>query len=195
MTWCRLCAAFSSRWQRQLLKSCPGKPRSLAQRNVLRRLSAGLAPTTAHYLTDVARASGKPVDTVDAIQEVDGRHAHSDSAQAAAKPSTNFGEPFAEQDDAKLHGRRGHHLKWLYRAMFPDLLSFLAGTLGYLTLLVAPALSAAPRLSRGIATGCLKLASSGNLGRQGPSRAPPMGNWPSLFQLPRAALPDSLPVP
>ncbi len=70
LTWCRACAAFCSRWPRQLLRECPGKPRSVAQRTVLKRLMAGLTPTTAHYLVDVARASGKPAATVDTVTSV-----------------------------------------------------------------------------------------------------------------------------
>ncbi len=70
LTWCKACAAFSSRWPRQLLRECPGKPRSAAQKNVLKRLMTGLTPTTAHYLMDVARASGKPVTAVDTIDTV-----------------------------------------------------------------------------------------------------------------------------
>ncbi len=71
LTWCTACGAFSSRWPRQLLRPCPRRPRSIAQRNVLRRLTAGLTPTTAAYLNDVARSSGRPAGTVDVVMTID----------------------------------------------------------------------------------------------------------------------------
>ncbi len=49
--WCRRCGSYSSRLLRGLLRPCAGAPGSEAQRNVRRRLQAGLAPTTADYLT------------------------------------------------------------------------------------------------------------------------------------------------
>ncbi len=49
--WCRRCGAYSTRLLRNLLKPCPGTPASEAQRNVRRRLHAGLTPTTAAYLS------------------------------------------------------------------------------------------------------------------------------------------------
>ncbi len=51
IVWCRRCGAFSSRLLRNLLRPCSGAPGSEAQRNVRRRLQAGLAPTTADYLS------------------------------------------------------------------------------------------------------------------------------------------------
>ncbi len=48
--WCRKCGAYTTRWPRVLRRSCRGAPNSEAQANVKRRLSAGLTPTTAHYL-------------------------------------------------------------------------------------------------------------------------------------------------
>ncbi len=70
LLWCRACGAFSSRWPRQLIQQCPRRPRSAAQRNVLRRLTAGMAPTTADYLRDVATARGIPENSVDRVYEV-----------------------------------------------------------------------------------------------------------------------------
>ncbi len=69
LTWCKACGAFSSRWPRQLVHACTRRPRSQAQRNVLRRLLAGLTPTTAAYLSEAARAEGKPESLVDRITE------------------------------------------------------------------------------------------------------------------------------
>ncbi len=70
LIWCKSCGAYSSRWPRQLVSACPQRPRSQAQRNVLRRLTQGLAPTTAQYLGGVAEASGLPSGTVDRVQHI-----------------------------------------------------------------------------------------------------------------------------
>ncbi len=48
--WCTRCACYAARWPRRLAQPCTGQPRSEAQRNVKRRLMAGLTPTTAGYL-------------------------------------------------------------------------------------------------------------------------------------------------
>ncbi len=50
--WCAACGAYTVRWPRELKRACKGAPGSEAQANVRRRLSSGLAPTTAHYLED-----------------------------------------------------------------------------------------------------------------------------------------------
>jgi hypothetical protein len=52
--WCIRCGCYSSRWPRELRRACKQSPQSEAQHNVRRRLSAGLPPTTAQYLEDVA---------------------------------------------------------------------------------------------------------------------------------------------
>ncbi len=96
LTWCRACGAFSSRWPRQLLSPCPHRPRSQAQRNVLRRLSAGLMPTTAGYLAGVAQSSGKPADTVDNISVID---------QAVGTKDVIIGRNM--NSGAVVHGRHG----------------------------------------------------------------------------------------
>lgn len=53
ISWCQRCGAYSSRWPRQLVLMCKGRPGSMAQRNVLRRLLGGLPPTTASYLQEL----------------------------------------------------------------------------------------------------------------------------------------------
>ncbi len=70
VTWCSACAAFSTRWPRQLLAACPRRPRSQAQRNVLRRLMQGLTPTSAAYFADAACAKGRPAATTDNIIDI-----------------------------------------------------------------------------------------------------------------------------
>ncbi len=67
VTWCQRCGAFSTRWPRQLVLPCRGRPGTIPQRNVLRRLLGGLPPTTASYLQDVAQASGRPATSTDDI--------------------------------------------------------------------------------------------------------------------------------
>lgn len=57
-TWCTKCGAYTTRWPRRLGAECSGRPQSEAQRNILRRLSANLPPTTAGYLGDVAADNG-----------------------------------------------------------------------------------------------------------------------------------------
>ncbi len=49
VVWCTKCAAYTSRLPRTLMATCPGRPKSAAGRNVLRRLRTGLPPTTAVY--------------------------------------------------------------------------------------------------------------------------------------------------
>jgi hypothetical protein len=51
--WCQRCGCYTTRWPRELRKPCTGRPQTAAQCNVLRRLMAGLAPTTADYLAEV----------------------------------------------------------------------------------------------------------------------------------------------
>ncbi len=58
VAWCTSCGAYTTRQPRLLAKECNHKPMTTAQRNVLRRLSANLPPTTAAYLGNVAVASG-----------------------------------------------------------------------------------------------------------------------------------------
>ncbi len=60
VTWCVRCGCFTSRWPRALLAECRGRPNSVAQKNVLRRLQNGLPPTTAEYLHVVAQHEGCP---------------------------------------------------------------------------------------------------------------------------------------
>ncbi len=66
--WCGNCGAYSTRWPRRLVQSCAGRPCSQAQRNVLRRLLAGLTATTADYFDAVATAQGMPTITVDEVR-------------------------------------------------------------------------------------------------------------------------------
>ncbi len=62
IVWCESCGAYMTRWPRRLLNVCANKPQSEAQRNVLRRLQAGLPPTTAGYLAGVAETHGAPAN-------------------------------------------------------------------------------------------------------------------------------------
>ncbi len=80
VVWCRVCGAFASRWPRQLVNQCTGRPRSQAQRNVLRRLTSGLTPTTAAYLAEVATAGGKPATNTDQIVSVSRSFGHGHAA-------------------------------------------------------------------------------------------------------------------
>ncbi len=50
--------AYATRQPRRLAESCSRRPATEAQRNVLRRLTAGQPPTTAAYLEEVAAANG-----------------------------------------------------------------------------------------------------------------------------------------
>ncbi len=61
--WCINCGCYSTRWPRELRRACRQVPQSEAQRNVRRRLSAGLPPTTAAYLEEVA-AERNEEDTI-----------------------------------------------------------------------------------------------------------------------------------
>ncbi len=56
--WCTRCGSFATRRPRLLAKECSLRPRTEPQRNVLRRLTLNLAPTTASYLADVAFDNG-----------------------------------------------------------------------------------------------------------------------------------------
>ncbi len=53
ITWCCRCGAYASKRPRALKLPCRGAAPTEARRNVLRRLRAGLMPTTAHYLAGV----------------------------------------------------------------------------------------------------------------------------------------------
>ncbi len=53
ITWCCRCGAYASKRPRALKLPCKGAAPTEARRNVLRRLRAGLMPTTAHYLAGV----------------------------------------------------------------------------------------------------------------------------------------------
>ncbi len=64
VVWCVRCGAYTSRWPRNLLRPCPGRPLSAAQANVLRRLTEGKPPTTACYLEQVALIEGRPAGAV-----------------------------------------------------------------------------------------------------------------------------------
>jgi hypothetical protein len=55
--WCVQCGAYATRQPRRLAEPCGRRPATEAQRNVLQRLSAGKAPTTARYLEEVATAN------------------------------------------------------------------------------------------------------------------------------------------
>jgi hypothetical protein len=99
LVWCRCCGAFSSRWPRQLTLACPRRPRSEAQRNVLRRLMQGMTPTTATYFDEVTRTSGRPRGTVDVIEHLSDwdtkgqlRH-HADARQRVLPPSAEPPRP------------------------------------------------------------------------------------------------------
>ncbi len=58
VTWCTKCGSFATRRPRLLAKECNQRPRTEPQRNILRRLTLNMAPTTANYLADVAIANG-----------------------------------------------------------------------------------------------------------------------------------------
>ncbi len=60
IVWCTLCGAFASRWPRRLLTPCARRPKSAAQRNVLRRLMMGMKPTTAGDLEHAQEDAGLP---------------------------------------------------------------------------------------------------------------------------------------
>ncbi len=103
LTWCGTCGAYSARWPRRLLEPCNGRPRSQAQRNVLRRLLTGLQPTTAAYLDEVAAASGRPQSATDDVQVMPGhgsdhrcldQHHH-----APHRPQQPAGQRMAEAAD------------------------------------------------------------------------------------------------
>ncbi len=91
--WCKLCGSYSTRWARQLMGPCPRKARSQAQRNVLRRLVNGLAPTTAGYLGQAAQAAGLPAAASDVITHVQG-------AMAAERPAEQP-RPDAHDDERR----------------------------------------------------------------------------------------------
>ncbi len=101
LTWCRACGAYSSRWPRQLLQQCTRRPRSQAQRNVLRRLTAGMMPTTSGYLASVAQSSGRPADTIDNIRAVE------QVVVAADAPVSDHGLGRNMDSTAEVHGRHG----------------------------------------------------------------------------------------
>ncbi len=53
VTWCQRCGAYASKRPRTLRAPCAGMPTCEARRNVIRRMRAGLMPTTARYLQGV----------------------------------------------------------------------------------------------------------------------------------------------
>ncbi len=55
ITWCSRCGSYATKRPRALRERCIGHLSTEAKRNVVRRLSMGLLPTTAHYLHGVAR--------------------------------------------------------------------------------------------------------------------------------------------
>ncbi len=54
---CRNCGAYTTKRPTALRMPCRGMPPNESRRNVLRRLSAGLLPTTARYLHEIAEAA------------------------------------------------------------------------------------------------------------------------------------------
>ncbi len=59
IVWCSRCGAYTSRIPRLLREECKGVPRTEAQRNVRRRLAAGLPPTTSTYHRALAEGHGR----------------------------------------------------------------------------------------------------------------------------------------
>ncbi len=55
ITWCTRCGAYTTRWPRRLLKECDGRPRTAAQRTVLKRLRAGMAPLDSPHFSTAAK--------------------------------------------------------------------------------------------------------------------------------------------
>ncbi len=86
VTWCETCGSYMSRLPRALRHPCAGAPRSIAARNVLRRLRSGLPPTTAAYL---CRAAADDDWTVGLATLEEAREAVS---TAAARPAENQGD-------------------------------------------------------------------------------------------------------
>ncbi len=86
--WCVKCGCYSTRWPRELRRACKQAPQSEAQHNVRRRLNAGLPPTTAMYLEEVAaerRESGARRNDKDATGSRSGQ-----VARAASMPCGRY---------------------------------------------------------------------------------------------------------
>ncbi len=66
--WCQRCGCYTSRWPRELQAHCKGKPASVAQHNVRRRLELGLPPTTASYLDDAMVQTPQAYATEDGFE-------------------------------------------------------------------------------------------------------------------------------
>ncbi len=94
ITWCTRCGCYTSRWPRALLLVCHGRPRTVAQANVLRRLQCGLPPTTADYLHAVAEHEGQPAHATAHQAEVEWRAAGGDvDTPNEVNADVNLGKP------------------------------------------------------------------------------------------------------
>ncbi len=108
VVWCGACGAFAARWPRQLIQVCPRRPRSQAQRNVLRRLWAGLPPTTASYLAEAARADGIPVGSVDVVTDAARGHPRGPAEARLDITSSKLGQQ-SDGHDGHGHDHSGEH--------------------------------------------------------------------------------------
>lgn len=76
VTWCKACGAFTTRRPRKLLRRCDRRPRTAAQRTILNRLRAGLAPLDSpHFLTAAKEDADITIRTTPAPTTSRGRYA------------------------------------------------------------------------------------------------------------------------
>ncbi len=55
ITWCNSCGAYATRWPRRLLHGCNGRPRTAAQRTILKKLRAERPPMEAPHFHTAAK--------------------------------------------------------------------------------------------------------------------------------------------
>ncbi len=112
--WCRRCGCFTSRWPRELRLECHGRPASVAQANVRRRLEQGLAPTTAIYLEDAmeprrAVNRERDKDTTRSSSTPVGRYLRLPGGPLARRPAAVAAAPSPAQDAAHDGGFDAGH--------------------------------------------------------------------------------------
>ncbi len=101
ITWCARCGGYMSRWPRLLLKPCRNKPASQAARNVLRRLTMGLPPTTAAYLEQVAKDNGAPAGSTSVPDARDAHGALVHEVRRHHQPMSTDADDFTEGTGSK----------------------------------------------------------------------------------------------
>ncbi len=106
--WCRRCGAYTSRVPRALREACQGRPRTIGQGNVWRRLHDGLPPTTSALHERLAEEAAR-------VPPAMGDHgvAHDRAAHVVHRPSAHHPPHHLEGSDAVREGARAVDLSIL----------------------------------------------------------------------------------